>query len=304
MPIIFVTAHYDDEVSRMKGYATGAVDFLLTPIVPEILIGKVAVFVELQRQAHALAETNEHLRTTLNAIGEAVGDAVITLDADGRITYLNPVAVSMTGWQNKETTGQPLPSVFNIFDEKTGEPAADPVKLALLHNRAHAPEDDLFLVDRNKRCIAIELSAAPIRNRRNDTVGAVLVFRDVTSARQMAEQMTYQASHDALTGLINRREFECRLEHAIQTGRTHDREHTLLYLDLDQFKIVNDTCGHGAGDQLLRQLTTLLGNQLRKSDTLARLGGDEFGVLLDGCGTSAAIDIAEKLRQIVSNFRF
>lgn len=304
IPIIFVTAHYDDEVSRLKGYATGAVDFLLTPIIPEILIGKVTVFVELQRQSHALAEMNDHLRTTLNAIGDAVGDAVITLNSDGCITYLNPVAVNMTGWRNGEAAGQPLTTAFRIFHDRTGEPAADPAKLALSHGQIYVPEGDFVLEDRDGRRTCIELSSAPIRDQEDAVIGAVLVFRDVTHARQMAEKMTYQASHDALTGLINRREFEYRLEQAVETGEVQGKEHTLLYLDLDQFKIVNDTCGHGAGDQLLRRLTNLLEAQLRQSDTLGRLGGDEFGVLLDGCGAKAAINIAEKLQQTVSEFRF
>jgi diguanylate cyclase (GGDEF)-like protein len=135
-------------------------------------------------------------------------------------------------------------------------------------------------------------------------MGAVLVFHDVTHAQKMALEMTYQATHDALTGLINRREFERRLEHALQTGKQDKKEHSLLYLDLDQFKVVNDTCGHTAGDELLKQLTAVLQAKLRSGDTLARLGGDEFGVLLESCPTGPALRIADLLRQTVHEFRF
>ncbi|WP_143021701.1 bifunctional diguanylate cyclase/phosphodiesterase [Nitrosospira sp. Nsp18] len=131
-----------------------------------------------------------------------------------------------------------------------------------------------------------------------------MLFHDVTEAKEMAAQVTYQASHDALTGLLNRREFERRVEHALLTGKQDSKQHTLLYLDLDQFKIVNDTSGHVAGDELLRQLTGILQAKLRKSDTLARLGGDEFGVLLESCPTEAAFRVAELLRKTVREFRF
>ena len=117
-------------------------------------------------------------------------------------------------------------------------------------------------------------------------------------------EMTYQASHDALTGLINRREFERRLEHALETGKQDAKQHTLLYLDLDQFKIVNDSCGHMAGDELLKQLTSILQAKLRKNDTLARLGGDEFGVLLESCPTGPSLRVADLLRETVHEFHF
>lgn len=118
------------------------------------------------------------------------------------------------------------------------------------------------------------------------------------------QRLSHQASHDALTGLINRREFEARLERALASARQHGQVHTLCYLDLDQFKVVNDACGHVAGDELLRQLSNLLQARLRESDTLARLGGDEFGVLLENCDLAAAEPVAEALRQTVKDYRF
>jgi diguanylate cyclase (GGDEF)-like protein len=152
--------------------------------------------------------------------------------------------------------------------------------------------------------IPVVHSAAPIRDRSGALLGVVLVLHDVSRERQYAAKLSYQASHDALTGLINRNEFERRLGLALQSAAQIGRHHSVMYLDLDQFKVVNDTCGHAAGDQLMRQVSALLLTCLREGDTLARLGGDEFGVLLENCPSEAALRIADKLRQIVTEFHF
>ncbi|MEP6605143.1 MAG: EAL domain-containing protein [Nitrosospira sp.] len=242
----------------------------------------------------------ERLRVTLNCIG----DAVITTDVAGNITYLNPVAEAMTGWTSVEANALPLTDVFQIINSETNEVAVNPVERVLQDKQPMGLALDTLLVHRNGKTFPIEDSAAPIRDLDGDIIGTVLVFHDVSHAHKMATQMTFQASHDALTGLINRREFERRLEHALQAGEQGTSQHTLLYLDLDQFKIVNDTCGHMAGDELLRQLTSVLQAKLRRNDTLGRLGGDEFGVLLEGCAKEPALRIADLLRQTVREFHF
>jgi diguanylate cyclase (GGDEF)-like protein/PAS domain S-box-containing protein len=266
-----------------------------------LFVGIMRDITERKQAELELFEEKERLHVTLKSIG----DAVITTDTLGLITYLNPVAEIMTGWSNREANGKTLPEVFRIIDEKTQEPALNPVK-AVLESRATAGlAENTILVQRYSGAhFPIEDSAAPIRGKKGDIIGVVLVFHDVSQAKKMAAEMTYQATHDSLTGLINRREFERRVELALQTGKMQHKEHSLLYLDLDQFKIVNDTCGHIAGDQLLRQLTSALLLKLRQTDTLARLGGDEFGVLLDSCPTSAALKIAEVLRTTVNDFLF
>src|SRR5581483_10710748 len=152
--------------------------------------------------------------------------------------------------------------------------------------------------------IPLVISAAPIRDRGGDITGVVLVLHDVSRERQYAAKLSYQASHDSLTGLINRVEFEQRLGLALKSVMQHGRHHALMYLDLDQFKVVNDTCGHAAGDQLMRQVSALLQRRLREGDTLARLGGDEFGVLLENCPADHALRIADELRQAVGDFHF
>lgn len=248
----------------------------------------------------ALFDEKERLRVTLNSIG----DAVITTDISGCVTYLNPVAEALTGWSTDEALGLPLPRVFTIVNETTDEIAQNPVDLVLRSGEIAGLAEYTTLIQRGGKRFPIEDSAAPIRDIQGDILGAVLVFHDVTHARKMALEMSHQAAHDALTGLINRREFERRLEQAIETGKLHQIEHTMLYLDLDQFKIVNDTCGHIAGDELLRQLTVVMQDKLRKTDTLARLGGDEFGVLLDNCPAEPAHRVADTLRQAVKDFHF
>jgi diguanylate cyclase (GGDEF)-like protein len=149
----------------------------------------------------------------------------------------------------------------------------------------------------------IDMSVASIRNHDRASLGVVLVFRDVTEERELARQLAHQASHDRLTGLVNRHEFERRLSHLLDTA-SPQAPHALLYLDLDQFKIVNDTCGHAAGDDLLRQISALLRTKLRARDTLARLGGDEFGVLLEHCAAAEAERVANNLREVLQSFRF
>jgi diguanylate cyclase (GGDEF)-like protein len=161
-----------------------------------------------------------------------------------------------------------------------------------------------ILVSRNGQEYSIQDSAAPIRSPDGKLLGAVVVFSDVTETRRLAQQMVHQASHDPLTGLVNRREFERRLQRTLETARTDTVEHTLCYLDLDQFKVINDTCGHVAGDELLRELARVLHDKVRKRDTLARLGGDEFGVLMEHCHPGEGLRVANALRDAVAGFRF
>lgn len=234
----------------------------------------------------------------------SIGDAVITTDVEGRVQYINPVAEELTGWSQGEAQGQPLGEIFQLLLDETREPVENPVFQALRENQIVGLNGDTFLVSRRGREIAIDDSAGPIRNRQGQTVGAVMVFHDVTHARQLTRQIFWQAMHDPLTGLVNRRAFEHRLEQAIQSTQVESGTHVLCYLDLDRFKIVNDTCGHKVGDELLRQITALMQAHIRKTDTLARLGGDEFGVLLQQCDLDQGLRVADALRETVQDFRF
>lgn len=257
-------------------------------------------FTSVRRLVNDLFRQKELAQVTMDSIG----DAVITTDAQVRVEYLNPVAEELTGWTDREAHGRLLTDVFRILQGYTREPKASPVERCLKEDRVVGLGNDTLLVRRDGMEFVIEDSAAPIRDRENRIVGAVMVFYDVSSQRGNTHILSYQATHDTLTGLMNRREFERRLEMLLNEARTRGTEHAVCYLDLDQFKVINDTCGHGVGDKLLRQLTAHLKARVRATDTLARLGGDEFGLLLHRCPLDKAIEVAENLRQIVHDFRF
>ncbi len=233
----------------------------------------------------------------------SIGDAVITTDPEGIIRYLNPVAEKLTGWGVEESQGQPVHTVFQIIREETLEPVSD-IVAQCVNARGITHCNRNILISRSGQMYAIRDSAAPIRGADGKLLGVVVVFSDVTESRRLAKKMAHQASHDPLTGLVNRREFERRLQRTLDTARTEAVEHTLCYLDLDQFKVINDTCGHAAGDELLCELARLLHNKVRKRDTLARLGGDEFGVLMERCRPGEGFRVANALRDAVEGFRF
>lgn len=252
----------------------------------------------LQAETTVRAE-KERAQVTL----ESIGDAVITTDIHGRIDYLNAAAIRMTGWNRDEAIGKPSGFVLKLVDARSHEALPDLAQQVLREQRSIQSSFHTSLIRLDGREFAVEESAAPISYSPHSVQGVVLVLRDVTQSRQLAEQLSYQASHDELTGLPNRRVFEQQLHQLLQS-QLEATEHTLLFLDLDQFKIVNDTCGHVAGDQLLKQVASLIRQQLRSNDICARLGGDEFGVLLDSCPQGIALRIADKLRATVGEFRF
>lgn len=256
--------------------------------------------IERSRTEEALFHEKERAQVTL----ECIGDAVITTDDAGKIEYLNPVAAQLTGWCAAEAQGQPLQRVFNIIDETTRDPAESPVARCLREGYSIGLANHSILVRRDGSELAVADTVSPIHDREGKVTGAVMVFRDVTEARTLAQQLAHQASHDALTGLANRREFERRLQHALANAHADGGEHALCYLDLDRFKVINDTCGHAAGDQLLRQLSAMLQKKMRSRDTLARLGGDEFGLLFEHCPLGQASRIAEELLLAVQQFKF
>ncbi len=248
-----------------------------------------------------LAEEKEKAQVTL----QSIGDAVLTADAEARVEYMNPVAEQLTGWTNSEAAGRPVSEVFQVLNEATRTPIDSPILRCLREDRNVELPEPALLINRRGQEISVQDSAAPIRDRTGRLIGAVMVFHDVSQERRLQRALAYQATHDPLTGLINRREFEVRLDDALQAARDSSSvRHVLLYLDLDQFKVVNDTCGHEAGDRLLKQVTSVVQTRIRTTDTLARLGGDEFGVLLHECTLETAHRIAEGLRQAIRDYRF
>lgn len=257
-------------------------------------------FSERTRIERQLADTNNRALVTLHSIGEAV----ITSDALAVINYMNPVAEAMIGVSSAQAEGHRLSEFARCLDEKTREPLLDPIEACLRDTVPTSSSGIGILLRCDEGEHAIEFTTAPIRNGGGEVLGAVLVFKDVTEARQTALQMAHHAMHDALTGLVNRREFERRLSHAVASARLQGARHALCYLDLDQFKLVNDTAGHAAGDELLKQLTEVLRRSVRSRDTLARLGGDEFGLLLSNCPPDKAQEIAESIVVSIRDFKF
>lgn len=232
----------------------------------------------------------------------SIGDGVITTDAAGQVEYLNPVAERLTGWDNQHAKGLGVSQVYRLLGEEDEQPLDNPVRLALQQAKATIRNEGRLLLSRSGKRLPVTDTAAPIRSRDGYIIGAVLVFHDITVTRDLSRELSHQAAHDALTGLSNRRDFEAKIEQLLYQQDTN--EHVLCYLDLDQFKVVNDTCGHAAGDELLRQLARLLRQQVRGSDLLARLGGDEFGILFRNCTIQDAIRISETLRKTIQDFRF
>ncbi len=268
-----------------------------------LLVGLAVAIVVIDRtmQAEAsLFHQKEQAQVTLHSIGEGV----ITTNADGKIIYINPVAQQLTGWSSENAKGQELMTVFSIVDEEGSTPKLDPVLKAIQEKVIVNSNEAMLLFREGGKHYAVEYTAAPIRDAADAVTGAVLVFRNITAMRNLAHQLSHQAMHDSLTGLINRREFEKRLERALRLSRSSNQRHVLCYMDLDLFKVVNDTCGHIAGDELLKQVSRLLHQKVRKTDTLARLGGDEFGLLFFNCGLDKALDVVNVLRKAVKEYRF
>jgi diguanylate cyclase (GGDEF)-like protein/PAS domain S-box-containing protein len=267
---------------------------------PVRMIGMQTDVTDRRAAEAALVRERERALVTLASIA----DAVITTDSRGIVEYLNPVAEGLTGWQLAEAQGEPLTRVCPVLHESTREPVETSAERVLDEMRPMGLTSHLLLARRDGLEFAIDESASPLTDANGRLTGVVMVFRDATPQRQITRQLSHEATHDGLTGLINRAEFERRLARVVATARDAGTTHGLCYLDLDRFKTVNDSCGHGAGDALLRQLASALRTELRSRDTLARLGGDEFAVLLEHCELEQARRIAESLRTTVADFRF
>lgn len=267
---------------------------------PPLIISVARDITDRKNVETRLFEEKERALVTL----QSIGDAVITTDPSGRIEFMNPIAEHLTEWRTGDARGEQLQQVFRIVNETTREQVRNPVERCLREKRIIGLANHTVLISRTGKEIAIEDSAAPIRNAKGEIMGAVLVFHDVSETRGLAEELSWNATHDPLTDLINRHEFEHRLDMAFIDAQQGHRTHALLYIDLDHFKLINDTCGHIAGDNLLHQLSASLVEQIRSFDTLARLGGDEFGLLLINADTAQAQHIADKLHEAIGKFEF
>ncbi|WP_347558791.1 EAL domain-containing protein [Robbsia sp. KACC 23696] len=267
---------------------------------PRFFVAQVQDVTERMQTQQLLSEQNEHLRVTLASIA----DGVITTNNDGMVQFVNPAAEAITGWQNSEALTLPIAAIFSLRDPDTGQPVKDAVRRALGTPRASHVSIGGVLIDRNGWRREVACNASAVRTAEGAVIGAVLVMRDVSESRELQRKLAYNASHDALTGLPNRTAFGDALEQALLDVQLSDRQSALAFIDLDRFKIVNDTAGHRAGDMLLKQIGQLVPAQLRATDFVGRLGGDELGVILHDCTIDEAKVVLDKLIAAVNALQF
>ncbi len=265
-----------------------------------IAIDNNSLIEQLEQANRNLFSEKEKAQVTLSSIG----DAVITTDVEGRIEYLNPVAERIFALRLEAARSMPLTQLGTLLFEESREPAGNLVEHALREGGLAAQFHTLVLARQDQSELYLEPNAAPIRDQNGRASGVVLVLRDVTQTHDLANLLSHQATHDVLTGIFNRREFEYRIRQAIHGAQVSGIEHSLLYMDLDQFKVINDTCGHVAGDELLKQYAARLTGLLGQDDVLARIGGDEFGLLLQNSSTRQALVIANQIQEMTQHFRF
>jgi diguanylate cyclase (GGDEF)-like protein/PAS domain S-box-containing protein len=300
LPIILLTGISDHQldVAAMEG---GAADFLVKGEVNSVILERAIRYsIGQKKMEEELYNEKERAIVTLDSIG----DAVITTDIYGRVMYLNRTAQGFTGWSQTEVSHSQLEDLFKVIDENTGKPLPNLIATMLAGRENFDLPQQALLVNRSGKKFAVEGRVSPICNRENHLIGIVIVFRDVTANREMSRKISYQANHDPLTGLINRINFEQQLNEAIAETKRLNTQHALFFLDLDHFKIVNDTCGHIIGDQLLKEITVLIRDKIRKTDIFARMGGDEFAVLLPNCPLAKAGEIAGLICEAAAGYRF
>ena len=297
VPVV-VIAGVDDEDICKTAMLHGARDFLLEGHLDSYAFARaIRNVTEREIARHELFTEKERAQVTLNSIG----DAVLSTDISGDVTYLNVVAEHMTGWSKKEAVGHPLSEVFQIIDGVTHKPSPNPAELAIHENRTVGLAANCILVRRDGYESTIEDSAAPIHDRNGQVTGAVIVFHDVSMARAMVLQMSHLAQHDVLTDLPNRSLLTDRLTQAISLARRNHNQLAVMFLDLDGFKHINDSLGHAIGDKLLQSVADRLSACVRKSDTVSRQGGDEFVILLPEVAHAA--DAAISAAKIISELK-
>ncbi|MEO8666940.1 MAG: PAS domain-containing protein [Bauldia sp.] len=266
---------------------------------PRFMVGTNWDITEKRLLTDALFQEKERLQITL----QSIGDAVVSTDTEARITFMNAVAEELTGWSAADAVGRPFGIVVKVVAEEGGDAVPSAIAVCLAGEVAKTTREDVRILSR-KGLRDIRETAAPVRTASGEIVGVVLIFQDMTEARHLQRQLSHSASHDALTGLGNRAAFEAALTEACSNDEGGDRHHAVCFIDLDRFKIVNDTAGHAAGDALLREIGRVVRSNVRTGDIMARLGGDEFGLLLYDCAVEQAEIVAEKMIQSIRSVPF
>ncbi len=262
---------------------------------------------ELERELEKHAETSSKLynekqraQITINSIS----DSVITTDVNGVIEFMNPAAYKLIDYKKGFADGKYFSEVFHLFSMESRDPVTELVTWCLESENKRCPPIEFYLKPDSGNEYIVEAILSGLFDVKGDASGVVILIRDITASKKRSNELSYLARHDMLTGLVNRREFESRMQRLLEDARLNDRQHVMFYLDLDHFKVVNDECGHAAGDKVLKLLAEEFKNHLRKDDCIGRLGGDEFGVLLVNCSLKSAQSVAEKMRQDIDDFTF
>lgn len=262
---------------------------------------------ELERELARHAETSSKLynekqraQITINSIS----DSVITTDVNGMIEFMNPAAYKLLDYKKGFVDGKYFSEIFHLLSIESRDPVTNVVTWCLESENKRCPPIEFYLKLDSGNEYVVEAILSGLFDVNGKANGVVILIRDITTSKKRSNELSYLAQHDMLTGLVNRREFESRMERLLEDARLNDRQHVMFYLDLDHFKIVNDECGHAAGDKVLKLLAEEFKNHLRKDDCIGRLGGDEFGVLLVNCSLKSAQSVAEKMRQDIDDFAF
>ncbi len=268
------------------------------------LVKEVYVYIQditaLRLAEQALIDERNQARTTLSSIA----DAVVTTDTSGRIVYLNESAENIIKQDSDKIIGKRFENIFILMDEDNKTPIVNSLLQAQLNKSDTVFSTQAVLALTDGDTLNVSVTATSIISRESQSSGVVVVIRDVTREKRLQEELYRQASHDNLTALMNRNAFETHLELALESAHGRGHEHILCFMDLDQFKVVNDTCGHVAGDELLRQIATIMRRHFRGSDVLARIGGDEFGSILSDCPLAMALERVDRLRNEVHEHTF
>jgi diguanylate cyclase (GGDEF)-like protein/PAS domain S-box-containing protein len=250
----------------------------------------------VRENSEALFAERERAHVTL----ESIGDAVVSTDFRGHVAYMNKAAERLTGWPQAEAAGSPAGTIFRLIDTETGQPTPCPATEAIIENQRRTPAATCVLIRRDGETVAVEVAATPIHDRVGGVFGAVMVGHDVTAARELSDKLARLALHDHLTDLPNRTLFKDRIDQAITLARRSGTRLSVLYIDLDRFKEINDSLGHLVGDEVLKMAAQRLLECIRASDTVSRQGGDEFLALLIDCSFEESKSCAQKILDALS----
>jgi len=287
-----------EEMALLAGLDTLGLDYRVEHVPDRRADGSVAGFYTVVSD-HSGEREARHWQARLDSVAEACEDAIIGRSLEGTITSWNRAAAQMFGYAPEEVIGRPVALLFPI--EKIPEQRLLLVQLARGKSSAQA---ETMMKRRDGGTFDVGVTLSGVRPEGAALTGLSMVVRDLTERRRLAAEVHYRTTHDPLTGLSNRADFEARIERALESARERDSRHALLYVDLDQFQLVNEACGHSAGDEFLREASNIIQACIRSRDTLARLGGDEFGIILEHCEMSDAREVAEKIRNKMDECRF